>query len=162
LLRETLKTFQLLFPPTGDNASALILQRETARHKLDACLSNMEVLRLHYDDHEHPRDALDPEDVRSLYEKYPYWGERLYNLWKEADDPTPITRIERWAESKRNPRFTYWCTVVSISVAILIGLLASALAAVQVWISYCAWVDDPTKPRCSRNRGVVPRTILRL
>jgi len=106
----------------------------------------------HYGDHIHPQDALDPEDIRSLYQKYPYWAERVYALWREADDPTPTTRIERWSESRKNPRFTYWCTVVSIAIAFSFGLVAAILSAVQTWISYCVWVDDPAKPLCWRNK----------
>ena len=139
-------TFNLLFPGAGDRQSRTILEREVARHKLDPYF--LEPSRPQDEHHNHFRDALDPADVRSLYEKYPYWGDRLYDLWKEADDPTPVTGIERWSEARRNPRFTYWCTVVSVSIAITFGIAATTLGAIEVWISYCAWVDDPTKPFC--------------
>ncbi|KAK0733218.1 hypothetical protein B0T26DRAFT_745285 [Lasiosphaeria miniovina] len=146
LLRETLMTYDLLFPRAGDSQSRSILEREVARHQLDP--SFLEPSRLQAEHHNNYRDALDSADVRSLYEKYPYWGDRLYDLWKEADDPTPVTAVERWSEARRNPRFTYWCTVVSVSIAIAFGMAATALGAIQVWISYCGWVDDPTKPLC--------------
>ncbi len=147
LLRETLWTFHLLFPEPGDAASQIILKREVSKNSLDRAFSRP--FASQYGGHEHPQDALDPEDVRSLYQKYPYWADRLYALWKEADDPTPVTTIERWSESRRNPRFTYWCTVVSLTIAIMFGISATVLAALQVWISYCTWIDNPMKSLCS-------------
>jgi hypothetical protein len=145
-LKETLLTLDILFPVIGDSASRAILEKEVQKNQLDKYFLD----RFYQDprDHERPADALDPSDVRLLYEKYPYWADRLFDLWKEADDPTPTTRIERWTEARRNPRFTYWCTVVSIMIAISFGALATALAAVQVWISWCSWLDDPSLAQC--------------
>ncbi|KAK3385668.1 hypothetical protein B0H63DRAFT_560226 [Podospora didyma] len=54
------------------------------------------------------------------------------SLSKEADDPTPVTAVERWSEARRNPRFTYWCTVVSVSIAIAFGMAATVLGAIQL------------------------------
>ncbi|KAI0141196.1 hypothetical protein GGR57DRAFT_520596 [Xylariaceae sp. FL1272] len=146
LLKETLMTFDIIFPLIGDNASYHILQREVETNGLDKYLLD----RFYHESREHDRlsDALDPRDVRSLYEKHPYWADRLYDLWREADDPTPTTRIERWTEARRNPRFTYWCAVVSIMIAISFGALATALATIQVWISWCSLIDDPTVAQC--------------
>ncbi|KAK9779608.1 hypothetical protein AB5N19_12707 [Seiridium cardinale] len=119
LLIETLLTMNLLFPIIGDSVSRTILEREVRRYNLDPYL--LDHFYLDMRDHESPRDALEPRDIRGLYEKYPYWADRLYDLWREADDPTPITRIERWTEARKNPRFTYWCAVVSIMLAIMFG-----------------------------------------
>ncbi|KAJ8133428.1 hypothetical protein O1611_g197 [Lasiodiplodia mahajangana] len=151
LLKETLMTLDIIFPVIGDNASRSILEREVEKNGLDQYL--LDRFYLDSRDHERPSDALDPSDVRSLYLKYPYWADRLYDLWREADDPTPTTRIERWTEARRNPRFAYWCTVVSILIAISFGIFATALGAVQVWISWCAWVDDPTVPQCGYKKS---------
>ncbi|KAK4209808.1 hypothetical protein QBC37DRAFT_45376 [Rhypophila decipiens] len=151
LIRETLATYSLLFPEPGDEVSRTLLEKEVTKHNLDAFFlrpfpssSSQSAV------HEHPLDALDPDDVRSLYRKYPYWAERLYSLWKEAEDPTPVTIVERWSESRKNPRFTYWCTVVSLSIAIAFGAVATMLGALQVWISYCSWLDDPGVALCSK------------
>ena len=35
---------------------------------------------------------------RDPYDKYLYWGERLYEIWREIDDPTLMAAIERWSE----------------------------------------------------------------
>ncbi|KAH9885366.1 hypothetical protein F4778DRAFT_511001 [Xylariomycetidae sp. FL2044] len=152
LLKETLMTLDIVFPVVGDNASRSILEREVQKHNLD----NYFLDRFYLDarDHERPADALEPSDVRSLYDKYPYWADRLYELWREADDPTPVTGIERWTEARRNPRFTYWCAVISILIAILFGMVATGLAAAQVWISWCDWLDDPSLAQCGyKKRG---------
>jgi hypothetical protein len=101
-----------------------------------------------YGYHERPSDALYPRDVWGLYEKYRYRAHRLYELWRAAGDPTPVTRIERWTEARRNPRFIYWCAVVSIIAAMAFGMLATAIAAVQVWISSCGWVVRPSIAQC--------------
>ncbi|KAM7184915.1 hypothetical protein V8F20_012007 [Naviculisporaceae sp. PSN 640] len=148
LIKETLATYTLLFPEPGDQASRTILEREVNENNLDP--SFLDPFYPQHTVHEHPQDALDPDDVRSLYQKYPHWAERLYSLWKEAEDPTPVTMVERWSESRKNPRFTYWCTVVSLSIAIAFGAVATVLGALQVWISYCGWVADPGATFCSR------------
>lgn len=151
LLKETLSTLDIIFPVIGDRASRAILEREVQNHELDRYF--LDRFDLDPRDHERPSDALDPTDVRSLYEKYPYWADRLYDLWREADDPTPTTRIERWTEARRNPRFTYWCAVISIVIAILFGMIATSLAAVQVWITWCEWIDDPSVAQCGYKKA---------
>ncbi|KAI1393365.1 uncharacterized protein F4822DRAFT_9613 [Hypoxylon trugodes] len=146
LIRETLRTFDVLFPAAGDPHSLSILIREVDGHSLDPYL--LRSIQGDLEEHEHPRDALEPEDARALYQKYPYWADRLYDLWREADDPMPVTNLERWSESRRNPRFTYWCAVVSIGVAIVFGLVANILGAMQLWISYCDWKNNSSLPVC--------------
>jgi hypothetical protein len=135
LANETLRTFELLFPH-NDKQSRAILTKEIKRRKLDPLLETEGVYQPY---HDRPEDAVAPDDVDSLIEKFPYWSERLYNLWREADDPAPITRLGWWSESKRNPRFTYWAGVVALSFAVFFGVVATILSAMQVWISYCAW-----------------------
>lgn len=130
LLNKTLSTSDILFPLIGDRVPRSLLEKEVQKHQLDKYF--LDRFYQGHQHHERPADALDPDDLRSLYAKYPYWGDRLFSLWKEADDPTPITRIERWSEAKRNPRFTHLCTAVSLMVAISFGVLATALTAVQV------------------------------
>ena len=105
LLRETLLTLDLLFPIIGDNESRLLLEKEVQKNQLDTYFLSRFYLGPR--EHERPSDALDPSDIRSLYEKYLYWADKLFDIWREADDPTPTTRIERWTDARRNPRFTY-------------------------------------------------------
>lgn len=147
LLRETLLSYEILFPSVGDARSRKILDRETAKHDLDsAFLSSLQYATA-------KRDAADqsrrPRDVKELYQRFPFWGQRLHELWDEAENPTPLTYFDRLSERKKSPRFTYWCAAIGISLAIMFGVLATVLGGIQVWISYCSWLDDPTVRGCS-------------
>ncbi|KAK8024336.1 hypothetical protein PG993_012402 [Apiospora rasikravindrae] len=101
--------------------------------------------------HATQRDALLPRSVSALYQRFPYWGERLYDLWVEAEDPTPITTVGKWSDSKKSGRYVYWAGFVALVIVILFGIAATVLAALQVWISWCSWVDDPNRPGCSKS-----------
>ncbi|KAK7946843.1 uncharacterized protein PG986_011164 [Apiospora aurea] len=85
-----------------------------------------------------------------LVPKIPLLG-RLYDLWLEAEDPTPITTVGKWSDSKKSGRYVYWAGFVATIIAIVFGIAATALGAVQVWISWCSWVDDPSRPGCSKS-----------
>jgi hypothetical protein len=78
LLKEALLTLDIIFPVIGDSASRAILEKEVPKNQLDKYFLD----RFYQDlrDHERPADALDPSDARSLYEKYPYWADRLLDL----------------------------------------------------------------------------------
>jgi hypothetical protein len=89
-------------------------------------------------------------DVTSLSERFPHWGKRLYFLWLEADNPAPVTMAGRWSDSRKSPRFTYWAGVIALSIAIVFGVFATILSALQVWISYCAWRGSTLAGVCER------------
>jgi hypothetical protein len=76
---------------------------------------------------------------RELFSRFQYWAVRLNAIYEEAEDPTPTTRIGRWAERRKAARHTFWLTVLGFTVAIFFGIAATVLAAVQVWIGYCDW-----------------------
>ncbi|KAK8877470.1 Lactose regulatory protein LAC9 [Apiospora arundinis] len=146
LMKETLATLNVLFP-SADKRSRLLLEKEVNLNNLDVSL--LEPLPPDHSYHETQRDALLPSSVSALYQKFPYWGERLYDLWIEAEDPTPITTVGKWSDSKKSGRYVYWAGFMALVIAIIFGIAATALAAVQVWISWCAWVADPSRPSCS-------------
>lgn len=79
---------------------------------------------------------------RELFERYPHWAVRLHILYTEAEDPTPVSWFGRWAERRRAARHTFWLTFLAFVAAALFGILASILAVIQVWISYCQWKGD--------------------
>jgi len=145
-LHETLATLEIVFPPVGDARSQCILAREVTRRGLDPAL--LQSLRFHPSDHDSPSDARKPTDFCGLYQRFPFWAARLHDLWAEADDPAPVSYIGRLTERKKSPRFMYWCGVMAVAVAILFGVVATILAALQVWISYCSWLDDPSVHGC--------------
>lgn len=142
---ETLRTFEILFP-TEDKGSQDLLDREIRAKNLDPGLAASRLVQQH---HEHPRDALQPVNVSLLGEKFPHWGERLYMLWQESENPAPVSRIGKWSESRKSPRFTWWAGVIALSIAVFFGLLATLLSAVQVWISYSSWKNDLKQSKAS-------------
>ncbi|EXF82296.1 hypothetical protein CFIO01_08183 [Colletotrichum fioriniae PJ7] len=154
LLQETLRTFDLLFPPSGDGQSRRILEKWVQKEDLDLGLLEPGHTLL-----EISAEDKTPDDLQELYMQYPHWAPRLARLLKEVDDPTPTTRWERYAERRKSPRHMYKCALAAFIVAAIIGILATVLAAVQVWISYCAWVDDPMKSLCGAKRTQTSPTL---
>jgi hypothetical protein len=124
-----------------------MLARNIKAKNLD---KRLETTQYHRGFHNSPRDALQPEDVQALGAKFPHWGDRLYKLWKEADEPAPVSQLGWWSESKKSPRFTYWAGIIALSFAVVFGILATVLSALQVWISYCTWKNDPMSSGCRR------------
>jgi hypothetical protein len=101
------------------------------------------------EDHETPRDARRLEAIADLYEKFPHWAERLEYLWREVENPRPIGRLDHWTDKRKDSRWSTWWIVLGLVFAILFGLIASVLGALQVWISYCSWMEDPGVLGCS-------------
>ncbi|KAI1258454.1 hypothetical protein F5Y18DRAFT_444567 [Xylariaceae sp. FL1019] len=148
LLQETLESLEILFPLVGDAKAQHILKSAVRDYKLDPAL--LQPFQHLVSEHKSPADALLPVDVNGLYKRFPFWAERLHGLSAEANDPTPITPFERLTHRKQSPRFTYWCAVVAVIIGILFGVFATILGALQVWISYCSWLDDPSINGCGR------------
>lgn len=148
LMKETLMTLHVLFP-SADKRSRLLLGKEVNHHSLDPSLLKSPPPDNSY--HETQLDALLPRSVPALYQRFPYWGERLYDLWMETEDPTPITTVGKWSDSKKSGRYIYWAGFLALVIAVLFGIAATVLAALQVWISWCSWVDDQSWPGCSKH-----------
>ncbi|KAF2665527.1 hypothetical protein BT63DRAFT_67874 [Microthyrium microscopicum] len=146
LVGETLRSLEMLFPP-HERRSRAILNRGIKTLQADPRLL---ALQRYQQQHESPGDALQPTDVDSLYQKFPHWGERLYELWLDADDPAPVSKLGWWSESKKSPRSMYWAGVLALTFAVFFGILASVFSALQVWISYCAWKNNPELKACQR------------
>ncbi|KAL1836639.1 hypothetical protein VTJ49DRAFT_4826 [Mycothermus thermophilus] len=143
LLKETLKTYSLLFPQT-DFASQDML-REAMGHD-SATLESFGGMS---SGHERRQDARRPETIADLYDKFPYWADRLEHLWREVENPRPVTRVERWVDKRKDQRWSTWWVVLGVMLAVLFGITATILGALQVWISYCSWLDDPRVAGCS-------------
>lgn len=79
---------------------------------------------------------------RELFERYPRWAVRLLILYEEADDPTPISWLDRFSERRKAARHTYFLTYLALVVALLLGVVTVGLGAVKIWISYCDWKGD--------------------
>ncbi|GIJ90060.1 hypothetical protein Asppvi_009009 [Aspergillus pseudoviridinutans] len=125
-LWETLKTMQLLFPPGDWNW-------------LKSKKENYKQLRCHFEDW-HGKDVnLRALTGAQLLRTYPYWAVRLEILYQEAEDPTPVSCLGRWAERRKAAWHSYLVAFWAIVIAVFFGLAATALSAVQTWITYQAW-----------------------
>jgi hypothetical protein len=87
---------------------------------------------------------------REFFTRYPYWAVRLHNLYVEIEDPTPISSVGRWSELHKAARHMLWLTAVAFVVAILFGIVAAGLGAVQIWISYCDWQGEDVSRMCRK------------
>ncbi|KAI9755414.1 MAG: hypothetical protein M1815_005049 [Lichina confinis] len=145
VVSETLRTLQLLFPENNEKCKAF-LAKEIAMNNLDHCLSDS--LHFYQGFHDDAGTAALPEDTHELFEQFPHWGKRLQRILREVEDPTPMAWHEKWSDRRKSPRFTYWAAVIALSVALLFGIAATVLGALQVYISYCSWQEDANKPGC--------------
>lgn len=131
LLIETLRTYDLLFPRTdGASQDAPI----SDAIKRDAAFANALSIYSPHQSHKTPWDARGPANVHDLYQRYPHWGERLHVLWKEIENPTPMTGVEKWTEKRRGHFWTTWWGIMGVAAAIVSLIITMGLGGVQVWI----------------------------
>ncbi|KXH38120.1 hypothetical protein CNYM01_12111 [Colletotrichum nymphaeae SA-01] len=139
LIDETLRTYNLLFPLIGSTESQKLWKGWVKRENLDPSLLKASTGL---------SKKGTPRTLHDLYEDFPYWAPQLARLLEEVDDPTPTTRWEKYAERRKSHRHTYKCAIAALVVAAVSGTLATLLAAVQVWISYCDWEKNTNKTLC--------------
>lgn len=87
-----------------------------------------------------------------MFKRFPHWGLRIQSLLEEAEDPTPMSWTGRWAERRKGPRHSFWVTVIAFVAASVFGIVATAIAIVQLWVAWCDWQDDASllcKPQTS-------------
>ncbi|EQB56933.1 hypothetical protein CGLO_03016 [Colletotrichum gloeosporioides Cg-14] len=144
LMMETLATLNLLFPSVNDPRSHRFSKRWVHRHAPEEHRKSLlepsrQWSTLGYDD--------PPKRLRELYQRYPYWAPQLSLLLEEVREPTPVNWWGTHVKRNLSEANMYKCAVAALIVAAISGTLATVLAAVQVWISYCDWEKDG-KPRC--------------
>lgn len=151
-------TIRLLFPPRDRHWLESIIRPKFSwiRHRsktkaLDPRLSS--AFRITRDQGKYLQPLTNRRD---LYQRYPHWAVRLDILFDEAENPTPVTWIERWSERRKAARHTFWLTFLAFTAAILFGLAATVLAAVQLWIAYCDWQDGSAGYICKANGSPQP------
>jgi hypothetical protein len=140
-----LRTYNLIFP-LSDLPSRKVLKRslsEVSSEQTDQFLD----LSSMPDTHEWPEES-HPEDLVGLYEQYPFWGRRLESLLRGVDNPKPTTAFEKWADSHKSRWWDTWWGMLGIGIALTVGLLSLVLASLQVWLTYCSWIDDVRAPGC--------------
>jgi hypothetical protein len=124
LILEVFDTIHnVLFP--SDHESQALLSSLVAKHGFDS-----DVLRFESWDH-HGHD--DPEL------SYPYFGNRLAELYEELQHPTPRTRLENWFERKSGARYMLMATMIGVFIAVIIGILGLGISGFQAYVSYQQW-----------------------
>ena len=77
-----------------------------------------------------------PEE-RSI--KYCYFGARLLDLHAELQDPRPRGLIEKWLQRRSGARYVMLATLIGVIFAVVLGMFALALSALQAWIAWQQW-----------------------
>ena len=158
-LYETLRTFLLLFPAQDRqwlerkiNPASQWFRMGRKDRKLDKRLS-APFKCLHQGTlYDRPLTTR-----RELFARYPHWAVRLHILFIEAEDPAPVSLFGKWAERRKAARHTFWLTFIAFVVAILFGIVATILSALQVWITYCQWQGETASGVC---KSPTPTTVL--
>lgn len=135
LLVETMWTYDIIFPK-DDRVAQSWLKKQLVDHNLDTMLSrrppNPQI-------HESPMDIGAPQDIRSLCRRYPYWGERLYRLWREVNEPSLVeSRFEAYTKPLRdwtraNPSISWFGGVISGCMAVAFGAVGGLYSALQYY-----------------------------
>ncbi|CAN9424384.1 unnamed protein product [Alternaria alternata] len=131
LILEVFDTIHnVLFPP--DHESQALLSSLVAKYGFDE-----DLLRFESWDHYRP-------DGTQL--TYPYFGNRLAELYEELQNPKPRTRLETWFERKSGARYMLMATMIGVFIAVVIGILGLGISGFQAYVSYQQWkhpVKDP-------------------
>ncbi|KAH6866340.1 hypothetical protein BKA58DRAFT_459976 [Alternaria rosae] len=124
LILEVFDTIHnVLFP--SDSESQALLSSLVAKHGFDEDLMRFES----WDHYGHNDTIL----------SYPYFGNRLAELYEELQNPKPRTRLESWFERKSGARYMLMATMIGVFIAVLIGILGLGISGFQAYVSYQQW-----------------------
>jgi hypothetical protein len=124
LILEVFDTiYNVLFP--SDHESQVLLSSLVAKHGFDSDLLKFES----WDHYGHTDTIL----------SYPYFGNRLAELYDELQNPKPRTRLESWFERKSGARYMLMATMIGVFIAVLIGILGLGISGFQAYVSYQQW-----------------------
>ena len=113
----------VLFP--SDRESQALLSSLVTKHGFDD-----DLLRFESWDHYAHNDTI---------LSYPYFGNRLLELYEELQNPKPRTRLESWFERKNGARYMLMATMVGVFIAVIIGILGLGISGFQAYVSYQQW-----------------------
>ncbi len=120
LLRETLRTLSLLFPPHHPD-TAKFLRRLDANIVLDKQLTNCGQLRI---------------NERQI-ETYTFWHDRLVLLKRSFDQSRPSTLSQWWYDRRNGVQwYTFWVAILVLFLTIFFGMVQSIEGALQVYKAY--------------------------
>ncbi|KAK1753173.1 hypothetical protein QBC47DRAFT_387932 [Echria macrotheca] len=151
-LLETLMTYKLLFPVQDDRWLRNLIARGSRDHQSqlttrtslypsDSRLTSPASMPIPSSRRYYDRPI---KSCPELFKRYPHWATRLQIIFEEADDPTPVSPTDMWADRHKATRHSFWITFMAFAVAIAFGIVSTGLGAVQVYISYCAWRPENT------------------
>ncbi|KAI0974901.1 hypothetical protein F4678DRAFT_421199 [Xylaria arbuscula] len=70
---------------------------------------------------------------------YVYFANQLEELFQESQSPRPRTWLEKQMQRRSGARYMMLATLIGVLFAVLLGVLALILSAIQTWIAYQAW-----------------------
>jgi len=70
---------------------------------------------------------------------YVYLADRLEELYQESQNPRPRSWLDEQLQRRSGARYMMLATLVGVVFAVLLGMAALALSALQTWIAYEAW-----------------------
>ncbi|KAI3333510.1 hypothetical protein F4824DRAFT_245819 [Ustulina deusta] len=70
---------------------------------------------------------------------YIYLADQLEELFQESQSPQPRTWLDKQMQRRSGARYMMLATLIGVAFAVLLGVLALVLSAVQTWIAYQAW-----------------------
>lgn len=76
-------------------------------------------------------------DTRELFELYPHWVRRWQVLHQEVEAPTPVSRLDKRAQRRRDERQAFKVAYLSLLMAIGFGVVVTVPGVLQLWVSYC-------------------------
>jgi hypothetical protein len=114
---------RVLFP--SDHESQALLSSLVAKRGFDKDLLMFES----WDHYKHNDPGL----------SYPYFGNRLVELYDELQNPKPRSRLESWFERKSGARYMLMATMIGVFIAVIIGILGLGISGFQAYVSYQQW-----------------------
>ena len=124
LILEVFDTIHnVMFP--SDHESQTLLSSLVAKHGFDSDILRYES----WNHHRHNEPEL----------SYPYFGNRLAELYEELQNPKPRTRLESWFERKSGARYMLMATMIGVFIAVIIGILGLGISGFQAYVSYQQW-----------------------
>ncbi|KAI0396556.1 hypothetical protein F5Y17DRAFT_89729 [Xylariaceae sp. FL0594] len=127
LLLETLDSTQQILFPLHDAKAKRILNSlvKDQRYKFDAETGRFEFGALR---------SAGEENI-----SYVYLADRLEELYQELQNPRPRSWLDGHLQRRSGARYMMLATLVGVLFAVLLGIAALVLSAIQTWIAYEAW-----------------------
>jgi len=91
------------------------------------------------------------------YVAYAFLADRLSELYDEVKNPRPRGWVAKQMERRSGARYMMIATLVGVTFAVVLGIMALAVGCAQTWIAYQAWQHPVTPSAESRELKQRPR-----